>query len=344
MLLGTHPGAMLYLQGSRREFDDEGNNRLMAAEKDKRTVLLANPRGFCAGVERAIEIVEIALGMYGPPVYVRKEIVHNAHVVEDLRQKGAVFVEAETEVPEGGVVVFSAHGVAPEVRRNSSKRKLTAIDATCPLVTKVHLEAKRYAKVGYSILLIGHAGHDEIIGTMGEAPEVIQLVKDVRDARAVTVPNPKRVVCLTQTTLSVEDTRDVVDELRDRFPGMLVRNDICYATQNRQVAVKELAKDVDLILVVGAANSSNSVRLMEVARAMGVKSHRISDAMEISEEWLEGVSSIGVSSGASTPEVKVSEVLEFLSSRGIADAHEVQVLDEHVTFALPKELRGMARA
>jgi len=316
----------------------------MTAQENNRTVLLANPRGFCAGVERAIEIVEIALGMYGPPVYVRKEIVHNAHVVEDLRQKGAVFVEAETEVPEGGVVVFSAHGVAPEVRRNSSSRALTAIDATCPLVTKVHLEAKRYARSGYSILLIGHAGHDEIIGTMGEAPEAIQLVKDVRDASAVSVPNPNRVVCLTQTTLSVEDTRDVVAELKGRFPGMLVRNDICYATQNRQVAVKELAKEVDLILVVGAANSSNSVRLMEVARAMGVKSHRIADAMEISEEWLEGVSSIGVSSGASTPEVKVSEVLEFLSSRGITGAREVEVLDEHVTFALPKELRGLARA
>ena len=258
----------------------------MKAQEDKRAVLLANPRGFCAGVERAIEIVEIALGMYGPPVYVRKEIVHNAHVVEDLRQKGAVFVEAETEVPEGGVVVFSAHGVAPEVRKNSSNRALTAIDATCPLVTKVHLEAIKYARDGNSILLVGHAGHDEIIGTMGEAPDAIQLVKDVRDARAVKVPEPKRVVCLTQTTLSVEDTRDVVEELRARFPGMLVRNDICYATQNRQAAVKELAKDVDLILVVGAANSSNSVRLMEVARALGVKSHRISDAKEISEEMV----------------------------------------------------------
>ena len=255
-----------------------------------------------------------------------------------------MFVEDEVEIPVGGVVVFSAHGVAPEVRRNSAVRNLTAIDATCPLVTKVHLEAKKYVKQGYSILLIGHAGHDEIIGTMGEVPHAIQLVKDVSDARSVQILDTTKVVCLTQTTLSVDDTRDVVEELKARFPKILVRNDICYATQNRQVAVKELAKDVDLILVVGAANSSNSVRLMEVARAQGVTAHRIADAAEIREEWLLGVTSIGVSSGASTPEVKVSEVLEFLKVRGLANAREVQVLDEHVTFALPKELQGLRRA
>ena len=315
----------------------------MTAPHTTGTVLLANPRGFCAGVERAIEIVEIALELYNPPVYVRKEIVHNAHVVDDLRRKGAVFVEDEAEVPEGSVVVFSAHGVAPEVRRNSAERGLTAIDATCPLVTKVHLEARKYVKDGHAVLLIGHAGHDEIIGTMGEEPHAIQLVQDVKHARAVQVPDPDKVVCLTQTTLSVDDTRDVVDVLQARFPAMLVRNDICYATQNRQVAVKELAKDVDLILVVGAANSSNSIRLMEVARAQGVNAYRLADAAEIREEWLAGVASIGVTSGASTPEVKVSEVLEFLRARGLTDSHEVQVLDENVTFALPQELQGLKR-
>ncbi len=312
----------------------------MAQHNGNGSVLLANPRGFCAGVDRAIEIVEIALERYGRPVYVRKEIVHNAHVVEDLRQKGAIFVEEETEVPEGSVVIFSAHGVAPQVHQNATARDLTAIDATCPLVTKVHLEAKKYVKEGYSIALIGHAGHDEIVGTMGEAPHAIVLVEDVGDAREVELPDPEKVVCLTQTTLSVDDTKDVVDVLKERFPLMLVRNDICYATQNRQVAVKEIAMSVDLILVVGAANSSNSVRLMEVARAQGVRSHRIADAGEIQAEWLEDVRSIGVTSGASTPEVKVSEVMEFLRRQGHGDAREVTVLDENVTFALPKELRA----
>lgn len=313
----------------------------MAVQATKRTILLANPRGFCAGVERAIAIVEIALERYGPPVYVRKEIVHNPHVVESLRRKGAVFVESERDVPEGAVVIFSAHGVAPEVRRASEARKLTAIDATCPLVTKVHLEAVKYVKDGYSILLIGHSGHDEIIGTTGEAPHAIQLVENVQAARRVRVPNPGKVVCLTQTTLSLDDTREVVEVLKARFPAMLVRNDICYATQNRQAAVKELAKTAGLILVVGAANSSNSIRLMEVARSQGVNSYRIADASEIREEWLVSARCIGVTSGASTPEVKVSEVLEFLSSRGLNAAREVRVLEEDVTFPLPKELQGL---
>ncbi|MCL0102072.1 4-hydroxy-3-methylbut-2-enyl diphosphate reductase [Dehalococcoidia bacterium] len=304
------------------------------------SILLANPRGFCAGVERAIEIVEIALERYGRPVYVRKEIVHNQHVVDDLRAKGAIFVESESEVPIGGVVIFSAHGVAPEVRLASSGRELTAIDATCPLVTKVHLEARKYVKDGHSILLIGHAGHDEIIGTMGEAPDAIQLVGDVDQAREVVVPNKNKVVCLTQTTLSVEDTRDVVEVLKARFPAMLIRSDICYATQNRQLAVKELTKNVDLILVVGAANSSNSVRLMEVARAQGVSAHRIADAVEISPDWLKDVHSIGVTSGASTPDVKVQEVLDYLKAREAAEVHEVKVVDEDVTFRLPMELTG----
>ncbi len=310
----------------------------------RQQLLLANPRGFCAGVERAIEIVEIALERYGRPVYVRKEIVHNPHVVEGLRAKGAVFVESEDEVPAHGVIIYSAHGVAPSVREKSSARGLTAIDATCPLVTKVHLEASKYVRDGYSIVLIGHAGHDEIIGTMGEAPNAIQLIEAVEDAAAVQVPNPDRVVCLTQTTLSVDDTREIVEALRRRFPKMLVRNDICYATQNRQTAVKGLTHEVDLILVVGAANSSNSVRLMEVARAQGVASHRIADVKEIEPAWLDGAASIGVTSGASTPEVKVTEVLEYLRERGYPTSREVHVVDENVTFTLPKELRGYRRA
>ena len=312
--------------------------------QQKRRVVLTNPRGFCAGVERAIDIVEIALGKYGRPVYVRKEIVHNPHVVEDLRKKGAIFVESEDEVPEGGVVIFSAHGVAPAVRVQSDAKRLTSIDATCPLVTKVHLEAKKYVKDGYSILLIGHEGHDEIVGTMGEAPDHIQLVQNVADASAVHISDPDRVVCLTQTTLSVDDTFDIVEALQSRFPNMLVRNDICYATQNRQTAIKEITKDVDLLLVVGAANSSNSIRLMEVARAQGVESHRIADVAEIDPGWLEGKSSIGVTSGASTPEIKVSEVLDHLRERGPLEVQEVEVVEENVTFHLPKELRGLPKA
>ncbi|MBI3743180.1 MAG: 4-hydroxy-3-methylbut-2-enyl diphosphate reductase [Chloroflexi bacterium] len=306
----------------------------------RKEVLLTSPRGFCAGVERAIEIVEIALEMHGPPVYVRKEIVHNPHVVEALRAKGAIFVESEEEVPPGRVIIYSAHGIAPSVRENSAARGLTGIDATCPLVTKVHLEAKKYVKGGYSILLIGHAGHDEIIGTMGEAPQAIQLIEHVDDAQVVQVPNPQKVVCLTQTTLSVDDTRDIVETLKMRFPAILVRNDICYATQNRQTAIKGLAGKVDLILVVGAANSSNSVRLMEVARAQGINAHRIADVKEIDPAWLNGVTSIGISSGASTPEIKVTEVLHYLKARDYATSHEIKVVDEDVTFTLPRELRA----
>ncbi len=312
--------------------------------QEKRRVVLTNPRGFCAGVERAIDVVEIALGKYGPPVYVRKEIVHNPHVVDDLRKKGAIFVESEEEVPEGGVVIFSAHGVAPSVRVRSDARQLTSIDATCPLVTKVHLEAQKYVKDGYSILLIGHEGHDEIVGTMGEAPDSIQLVQDVEDAGIVEPANPDRLVCLTQTTLSIDDTFDIVETLQRRFPNMLIRNDICYATQNRQTAIKEITSDVDLILVVGAANSSNSIRLMEVARSYGVEAHRIADAAEIDPVWLEGKTAIGLTSGASTPEIKVSEVLDYLSERGSLNVREVEVIEENVTFLLPKELRGLAKA
>ena len=306
-------------------------------------VLLAYPRGFCAGVDRAIEIVERALQVHGAPVYVRKEIVHNSHVAASLKAKGAVFVDSEEEAPEGAVLIFSAHGVAPRVRERAAARRLNAIDATCPLVTKVHVEAHRYVKEGYSILLIGHPGHDEILGTMGEAPEAITLVEDIRAAEGVTVSDPSRVVCLTQTTLSLDDAREIVEVLRRRFPAILVRNDICYATQNRQVAVKEIVKGVELVLVVGAANSSNSIRLMEVAQARGVQAYRVDDAGEINPRWLEGVRSVGVTSGASTPEVKVSEVLAYLESHGLGTAREVRVLEESVTFGLPRELSWEGR-
>lgn len=303
-----------------------------------KTVLLASPRGFCAGVDRAIEIVNLALKRYGAPVYVRREIVHNPHVVADLKAKGAVFVDSESQVSEGAVIIFSAHGVAPEVRREADARGLTAIDATCPLVTKVHTEARKYVKAGYSILLIGHAGHDEIVGTLGEAPEAIQLVEDIAHAQTVQVSDPDHVVCLTQTTLSLDDTHDIVELLHRRFPALVVRNDICYATQNRQAAVKELAKGVEVIIVVGAANSSNSIRLMEVAKAQGVEAYRVSDATELRLEWLRGVRGVGVTSGASTPDVKVAEVLQYLQSLGFPKARELRVLEEHVTFAMPKDL------
>ena len=321
----------------------EGHDPMAQSAVNAKQVLLANPRGFCAGVDRAIDIVEIALELHGPPVYVRKEIVHNAHVVEDLKKKGAIFVESEDEVPANAVVIFSAHGVSPSVRENAANQHRTVIDATCPLVTKVHLEAKKYVSDGYSIVLIGHAGHDEIIGTMGEAPGHIQLIQNVDDAQNVEVPDPKKVVCLTQTTLSVDDTSDMVATLKRRFPHILVRDDICYATQNRQTAVKALTGEVDLILVVGAANSSNSIRLMEVARAQGVAAHRIADVAEIDESWLEDVGAIGVSSGASTPEIKVAEVLEFLKARGAGPVREITAVEENVTFHLPKELRDIRK-
>ena len=315
---------------------------MTSRQTSEHEVVLAYPRGFCAGVDRAIEIVRLALKKHGAPVYVRKEIVHNPHVVADLRAAGAVFVNSEEDVPEGSVVIFSAHGVAPGVRDRAAARGLTAIDATCPLVTKVHVEARKYVKEGYSILLIGHEGHDEIVGTMGEAPSDIVLVEDAARAGTVQVSDPARVVCLTQTTLSLDDTEEIVEVLRRRFPAILVRNDICYATQNRQVAVKEMAKASDLILVVGAANSSNSVRLMEVARSQGIRSYRVSEAAEIDAAWLAGARSIGVTSGASTPESKVSEVLAYLARHGGVAPRELRVLEENVTFALPAELRSQA--
>jgi len=305
-------------------------------------VLLAKPRGYCAGVDRAVEAVEQALDKYGAPVYVRKEIVHNKHVVETLRDRGAIFVEEASEVPEGAHVVFSAHGVSPAVRAEAKGRQLQTIDATCPLVTKVHQEAKRFAREDYDILLVGHAGHEEVEGTSGEAPEHIQLVESAADVDKVTVRDPDKVVWLSQTTLSVDETMETVRALRERFPKLQnpPSDDICYATQNRQVAVKTMAPRCDLVLVVGSRNSSNSVRLVEVALGAGAgASYLIDYAKEIDESWLDGVSTVGVTSGASVPEVLVRGVVEHLAERGFGSVEEVDTAEETLVFSLPRELR-----
>jgi 4-hydroxy-3-methylbut-2-en-1-yl diphosphate reductase len=311
------------------------------ASTGPRRVLLAAPRGYCAGVERAIDIVEVALATYGPPIYVRKQIVHNLHVVRDLQTKGAVFVEELDEVPEGATVVFSAHGVAPEVHRQAADRDLRVIDATCPLVTKVHQEARKFAGGGYQIVLVGHEGHEEVIGTMGQAPAAVHLVGDEEQAARVQVADPERVAYLTQTTLSVDETAGVVQALRERFPVLAGprSDDICYATQNRQAAVKALARDCQLVLVIGAENSSNSRRLVEVARAHGCRSHLVPEASAVDPAWLEGVDTVGVTSGASAPEKLVAELVAFLRDRGAAEVREVEVVPEDVHFALPGTLR-----
>jgi 4-hydroxy-3-methylbut-2-enyl diphosphate reductase len=298
-------------------------------------------------VDRAVVAVEKALELYGSPVYVRKQIVHNKHVVETLAARGAVFVDELDEVPEGARVVFSAHGVSPQVRADAQRRGLEAIDATCPLVTKVHREAVRFASEDYDILLVGHAGHEEVEGTSGEAPERIQLVESPDDAAGVQVRDPSRVVWLSQTTLSVDETMRTVDRLRERFPSLAdpPSDDICYATQNRQVAVKKVAKDSDLVIVVGSANSSNSVRLVEVALEAGARAaHRVDAASEIDEAWLTGVSTVGVTSGASVPEVLVQDVLAWLAARGYGPAEEVVTAEEDLLFSLPKELRRDLKA
>jgi 4-hydroxy-3-methylbut-2-enyl diphosphate reductase len=307
-----------------------------------RRVLLARPRGYCAGVDRAVVTVEKALDTYGAPVYVRKEIVHNRYVVDRLAARGAIFVDEADEVPEGALVVFSAHGVSPAVHEQAADRQLRTIDATCPLVTKVHQEVKRYARDDYDILLIGHAGHEEVDGTLGEAPAHVQLVDRPEDVDRVEVRDPSKVIWLSQTTLSVDETMERVDELRDRFPGLQnpPSDDICYATQNRQVAVKAMAPECDVVLVVGSQNSSNSKRLVEVAVQAGARTaHLIDYASEIDEEWLTGADTVGVTSGASVPELLVQEVLAFLAERGWADVQEVTTANEKLTFALPRELR-----
>lgn len=314
---------------------------------EARSVLLAAPRGYCAGVDRAVVTVEKALDLYGAPVYVRKQIVHNKHVVSDLESRGAIFVEELDEVPEGQTVVFSAHGVSPEVHRQAEERSLKTIDATCPLVTKVHHEAKRFAGEDYDILLIGHEGHEEVEGTAGEAPEHIQLVQSPDDVANIEVRDPAKVAWLSQTTLSVDETLETVAAIREKFPLLLdpPSDDICYATQNRQLAVKEIAKDADLVIVVGSGNSSNSVRLVEVALEAGAKtSYRVDDASEIDEAWLEGVSTVSVTSGASVPEELVDGVLEYLAERGYPDAKAVHTAEESLIFALPKELRRDLKA
>jgi 4-hydroxy-3-methylbut-2-en-1-yl diphosphate reductase len=304
-------------------------------------VLLASPRGYCAGVERAVETVERALDLYGAPVYVRKQIVHNAHVVRELEKRGAIFVDSESEVPEGSTVVFSAHGVAPSVHANAAARQLRTIDATCPLVTKVHAQARRYAAEGYTIVLIGHAGHEEVEGTMGEAPESIVLVQSVEEAETVELPQDAKLAYITQTTLSVDETHEIIAILRRRFPDVHApkKEDICYATSNRQWAVKEMFEHIDLLLVIGSRNSSNSNRLVEVARAAGVRSHLIDDETEIDEGWLEGVETVGVTSGASAPERLVTRVCEWFRARGVTDIEQHQMVDEGVEFRLPVELR-----
>ena len=307
-------------------------------------IVLAGPRGFCAGVERAIDVVEVALSICGPPVYVRKEIVHNRHVVEKLRTKGAVFIDELDEAPDDATVVFSAHGISPAVRAEAHQRGLRVIDATCPLVTKVHLEAIRYARENYSIVLIGHRDHDEVIGTLGEAPERIFVVANAEAVASLEVPDPAKVAYLTQTTLSVDDTHEIIEALRRKFPKIVgpSRDDICYATQNRQAAVKRLAGDVDVVLVIGSANSSNAIRLVEVSRMAGTRAYLINDVNNIRPEWLAGATRIGVTAGASTPEVLVTETVEALRQRGVA-VREVRVVDEDVRFALPQELEQMAR-
>lgn len=320
----------------------------MAKEQSQgKRVLLAAPRGYCAGVDRAVITVEKALDLYGSPVYVRKQIVHNKHVVETLEKRGAIFVDEVEEVPEGATVVFSAHGVAPTVHTEAAERNLKTIDATCPLVTKVHSEAKRFAGEGYDIILIGHEGHEEVVGTMGEAPNAMTLVEDPEAARTVEVRDPDKLIWLSQTTLSVDETMETVDILKERFPDLMSppSDDICYATQNRQVAIKEVAKDSDLVIVVGSGNSSNSVRLVEVALEAGATSaYRVDSASEIDPAWLEGVTTVGVTSGASVPEILVNEVLAYLADQGFGDVQSVQTAEETLVFALPPELRRDMKA
>jgi 4-hydroxy-3-methylbut-2-en-1-yl diphosphate reductase len=308
-------------------------------------VLLASPRGYCAGVERAVDTVERALKLYGAPVYVRKQIVHNSHVVQGLRARGAIFVESVEDVPEGAPLVFSAHGIAPAVREAARERGLVSIDATCPLVTKVHTQARRYAAGGYLLVFIGHAGHEEVEGTTGEAPDRIVLVESVADVEALDLPAGP-LAYITQTTLSVDETREIIAALRRRFPHIEgpAKEDICYATTNRQQAVKELAHEVDLLLVIGSRNSSNSKRLVEVARNAGVESHLVDDVREIDEQWLTGVETAGITSGASAPERLVGEVCDWFRARGVTDISEHRPVAEDVVFKLPVELRRAERS
>jgi 4-hydroxy-3-methylbut-2-enyl diphosphate reductase len=309
-------------------------------------ILLAAPRGYCAGVDRAVQTVERALDLHGAPVYVRKEIVHNKHVVEQLRARGAIFVDQETEVPEGSTVVFSAHGVAPSVHANAAARSLSTIDATCPLVTKVHVEAKKFAAEGYTIVLIGHAGHEEVEGTMGEAPDHIVLIETEDDVDRLEVEDPGRVAYISQTTLSVDETRAIIARLREKFPGIVGprTDDICYATTNRQAAVKQLARACDLVLVIGSSNSSNSQRLVDVTRELGTEAHLIDHEGQVDEAWLDGKRVVGITSGASAPEELVQRLVAFFRARGTDDVEELEVVQEDVRFMLPKTIRQAVAA
>ena len=309
-------------------------------------LLLARPRVYCAGVERAVEAVEQMLVLHGPPIYVRKQIVHNIHVVRRLEQQGAIFVESEEDVPEGATVVLSAHGVAPEVHRNAALRRLRAIDATCPLVTKVHNEARRFAGQGFTIFLIGHAGHEEVVGTMGEAPDEIVLVQTLDDVALLPEPRTAKLAYITQTTLSVDETTDIIAALKARFPTIVgpPKDDICYATTNRQAAVKSLAREVDLVLVIGSANSSNSQRLVDVTRDLGVPAHLVDDESQILDAWLDGVETVGITSGASAPEWLVERVVDWFRERGVEQVDEHHLIDENVHFALPRGVREAQRA
>jgi 4-hydroxy-3-methylbut-2-en-1-yl diphosphate reductase len=309
-------------------------------------LLLAAPRGYCAGVDRAVQTVERALEIHGAPVYVRKEIVHNKHVVAELRERGAIFVDEQTEVPQGAVCVFSAHGIAPTVRRGAEERGLRTIDATCPLVTKVHREAARFAAEGYTIVLIGHDGHEEVEGTMGEAPDQIILVQDEQDVEELEIEDTERIAYVTQTTLAVDETSSIIARLRERFPGIVGprTDDICYATTNRQAVVKQMAGDCDLMLVIGSRNSSNSLRLVEVARDCGTEAHLIDNAGEVQEQWLQGARVVGISSGASAPENLVQELVELFRQRGVSDISEFEVIREDVRFMLPKQIREAVAA
>ena len=305
-------------------------------------LLLAAPRGYCAGVDRAVQTVEHALDLHGPPVYVRKEIVHNKHVVASLRERGAIFVdELDDTIPEGAITVFSAHGVSPAVHAEAERRGLRTIDATCPLVTKVHREAVKFAAEGYTIVLVGHAGHEEVEGTTGEAPDHIVLVQTEDDVDALEVPDPDRVAYISQTTLSVDETRSIINRLRERFPNIVGprTDDICYATTNRQAAVKQMAAQCDLVLVIGSTNSSNSQRLVDVARDCGARAHLIDNETQVREEWLEGARTVGISSGASAPEDLVERLVQFFRDRGAEDVQELEILREDVRFMLPKVIR-----
>ncbi len=319
---------------------DQHSPDTTAGNASERKVLLLKPRGFCAGVVRAVDIVRIALETFGAPIYVRKEIVHNRFVVNELAEKGAIFVEDIDEVPQGSRVIYSAHGVSPAVREQSKQRKLRVIDATCPLVTKVHVEAIKFARQGYSLVLIGHRDHEEIEGTLGEAPDVTTVVSSAAEVEALEVPDPDRVAYLTQTTLSLDEARDMIDALKKKFPRIVGPHsqDICYATENRQVAVKNVAHSADLVLVVGSNNSSNSNRLVEVSRNLGTKGYLIENSSTIHPEWLEGVANVAVTAGASAPEVLVEDVVNYLRSKGFGQVEEVEVMPENVRFGLPPEI------